>query len=187
MERRFTPQEKKRNRYDRDHVTLGWKTGTKYRKKRRLKKALAERSLRRESSVATHGLLRDAEGEIARSAKPRRVTTGAPPTVRDLIEHKMRRREGSHGAKAERRARYSGWADQAIESFLKQMVRRRRIDDLARLRDLRSLVRSEIDHPFVSDGELARFFRRHPVWMTRLRPWRNGIWSRVRSGKQRRP
>jgi hypothetical protein len=178
MERRFTPQEKKRNRYDRDHVTLGWKTGTKYRKKRRLKKALAERSLRRGLSVATAGLVRDAEGETPKSAKPQRVAAGAPPTVRELVEKKRQRRERSHGAKAERRARYTDWPAQAIESFLKQIVRRRRIDDLARLRDLRALVRSEIDHPSVSDADLARFFRRHPIWMTRLRAWRHGIWAR---------
>jgi hypothetical protein len=47
VKRRLIPQEKKANRYDRDHVTLGWKTGTKWRKKWREKEVLAERAYRR--------------------------------------------------------------------------------------------------------------------------------------------
>jgi hypothetical protein len=132
------------------------------------------------------GLLRDAEGEPPSAAKPGRTGRGAaPPTVRELIEKKLRRREGSHGAKAARRARSSDWAPRAIENVLEQIVRRRRIDDLVRLRDLRALVRSEL-HPSVSDGDLAQFFRRHPSWMTKLRAWRSGIWSRAPSGNHRR-
>ena len=177
MERRFTPQEKKQNRYDRDHVMRGWNTGTKYRKKLRLKKDLAERSLRRGLTVATHTMLRDAESDAPRSAKPRRVDAGPPSSVRDLIEHRLGRRAASHGAKAERRARNADWYVGVVEYWLKEIVRRRKLDDIGRLRDLRALVRSEVNDR-VTDSQLAEFFRQHPAWMTKLRAWRQELWSR---------
>ena len=183
MKRRFTPQEKKQNRYDLNHVTLGWKTGIKYRKKLRQKKVLAERSVRRKLSLVAHGLLRDEEGDAPVSAKPRRLDAGPPPTVRELLETKARRRAGSHGAKAARRARSIDLSARAIEDILKQVVRRRKVDDLERLRDLRAFVRSETR--FVSGRQLAEFLRRHPAWMTRLRAWRHDLWSRVGIGPRR--
>ncbi len=186
MARRFTPQEKKQNRYDRDHVTLGWNSGTKFRKKLRLKKVSAERSLRRKLSVAVHGMRRDGEDDASLSAKPRPMGTSSPPSVREIIKEKTRRREGSHGAKAARRAAAIDSYDWRIEYGLKQILRRRRTDDLERLRDLRAFVRSEM-HAGVSDAQLARFFRRHPTWMARLRDWRHRLWSRSRIAPPRPP
>ena len=184
MERRFTPQEKKQNRYDRDHVALGWKTGTKYRKKLRLKKVLAERSLRRNSSLATHGMLGDAEVDAPMPAKPRRHGAGPALTVRELLEKKAERREGSHGAKAYRRAWSIESSARTIENALRAIVRRRRMDDLERLRDLRALARAEISR-MVSDEQMAAFLRQHPTWMTRLREWRRKLWSRSRKPASR--
>jgi hypothetical protein len=188
MKQRRSPQEKKALAYDRDHVSRGWSSGATFRKHWRKKEQSAERAYRRASHVAAHALAAtedpeglDTEGRVRR----RRLKKSAPPSLREVVAHKLERRRGSVGVKRRRKPERARWTVRSWERYLSDLLRNKRVGRVQRLRDLPAFVVAEAQGRVQDPEGLATFLRRNPVWLVRLRAWRRSLLERRRLVEKR--
>jgi hypothetical protein len=175
--RRLTPHQKKQYVYDRDFVTLGWHSGTAFRKAWRRKEAFAERAFRRASRVQDHELERVPDADVLDplAVRRRRLKKHRPPSVREVVQHKRKRRERSRGRKAASRAALQRRLELEVEFFLARVVRIKRLARPEQLRDLDAFLASAAVGLVSFPQIVVPFVHGHEEWQARLRSWRHGL------------
>jgi hypothetical protein len=178
LKARLTPREKKENAYDRDHVTLGYNSGTAFRKTWRKKETAEERSFRRAWHKAEADLVRATEPEELdpeSSVRRCRIKKHRPPTVRELLEKKVTRRARSHGLKKERATVASARQDASVQGFLESVLRTKVVGALEQLHSIERYVLRRAADDRLSSEVVMDYLTRHPQWLRRLRTWRNAF------------
>ena len=175
MKRRLTPQEKKANVYDRDHVTRGRNSGAAFRKHWRKKETAEQKAHRRKGHTIEKALVlshdpesEDLEGRVHR----RQIRKDRPPSVGELLAEKTARRRRVHNANAAWAAHRQASRDRSIASVLTAMTRKRFVGATSRLRDLPKLAALAGEARGITEEMVRAFLSTHPDWLKALRQWR---------------